>query len=340
VGDWLVITADGAALGRGVRGHSLTWFLQTYCGYRATAHCTPATWRRRTTRADTIFVGLPSTLSAEEIAALDCRRLVAFDYLDSHSLAWTPEQEQAFRKRTDLYWKPWREPSWNYGLRMGLLPIRRYGRFSTAIAMDRVVRRLRSAPKPMHDVAFLGRPNATRFFVDGKVVFVEQRLEWLLDLHQNAADLSFVGGLVKVDPQQRERLESEYGDLSWLWREGGQKANYASYYRSLQQSRVLLAPGGNVPWTYRHYECLYSGAMVVTLDYRERDMLVPLPRDLMVHVPDGASVVPAVREALERSRLDNRLDEQTYAHLEQYFWLGRYSRARKKLWDRFVDQLG
>ena len=61
-------------------------------------------------------------------------------------------------------------------------------------------------------------------------------------------------------------------------------------------------PGGNVPWTYRHYESLYAGGVVATIDFRQRDMLVPLPRENMVHVPDGAPIVPAVREAIEMSR--------------------------------------
>lgn len=337
--DWLVITSDATAHGRGVRGLTLASFLRIYFGRRAVRRRSPAAWRRRPSNAETLFVGLPSTLTPDEIDQLACRRLIVFDYLDSHALAWTPAQEAAFRQRTDRYLKPWRESAWNYGLRMGLLPIRRYGRMSTMLALSRATRRFGYRVRPTHDVAFLGRPNVTRFYVDGKIANVEQRVEWLLDLQRQAPDLEFRGGLVEVDPLRRQGLENVYGDLSSLWRHGQQKVNFALYFRSLQQSRVLLAPGGNVPWTYRHYECLYSGAIVVTLDYRQRDMLAPLPNDLMVHVPDGASVVPAVRQALELSAERDRMGEAVFAHLEQYFQWGRYARCRRKLLDRFLEQI-
>src|SRR5262249_46797467 len=102
----------------------------------------------------------------------------------------------------------------------------------------------------------------------------------------------------------------------------------------------LLAPGGNVPWSYRHYECLYAGGIVVTNDFRERDLLVPLPRDGMIHVPDGQPVVPAIREALAWSRWRPQLADDNRAHLERYLSCAGYSRRRSPLVDRFLAQLG
>jgi hypothetical protein len=101
---------------------------------------------------------------------------------------------------------------------------------------------------------------------------------------------------------------------------------------------VLLSPGGNAPWTYRHYECLYAGGVVVSIDFRERDMLVPLPRANMVHVPDGAPVLPAVREALAWSRDRPALAEENFAHLERYLQFGSYAKNRVALIERFVAQ--
>jgi hypothetical protein len=338
--DWLVITADRTDAGRGVRGQTLACFLRTYFGRRAVAMQSPAQWRHAPVAADTVFLGLPSSLAPEELERLggSCRRLVAFDYLDQQELAWTAEQEATLRQRTDRYLKPWFERAWRHNLQMGMLPIRRYGRFTAAVAVDRCARRWRPRPKAMHDVAFLGRPNETRFYVDGRVEKVDQRFHWLCELVREAPEIRLWGGLVEVCDGARGRIESSYGDFhDLLHREN--KVGFATYYRAMRQSRALLAPGGNVPWSYRHYECLYAGGVVVTIDYRQRDMLVPLPTERMVHVADGASVLPAVREAIEISQRRPELGEENFAHLEQYLRFGAYSNRRPALLERFVSQL-
>jgi hypothetical protein len=339
--DWLVISADRTDAGRGVRGHTLTCFLRTYFGRRAVAMQPPAQWRRAPVAADTVFVGLPSSLTSEELERIGagCRRLIAFDYLDRQQLAWTEEQEQTLRRRTDRYLKPWFERAWQYDLQMGMLPIRRYGRFTAAVALDRCARQLKAKPTPMHDVAFVGRPNVTRVYVDGRVEKIDQRFHWICELVREAPDVKLWGGLVEVGDGARGRIESSHGDFhDLLHRED--KVGFAAYYRAMRRSRVLLAPGGNVPWTYRHYECLYAGGVVVTIDYRQRDMLVPLPTERMVHVADGASVLPAVREALEISRRRPELGEENFAHLEKYLRFGAYSSRRPALLERFAAQLG
>jgi hypothetical protein len=315
--------------------------LRTYFGSRDVAARSPRQALRARRQADTLLVGLPTSLTGEELRALAdrtrCRRVAVFDYLDQHELAWTPEQEVVLRGMTNRYLKPWFEPAWDFGLQMGLLPIRRYHRFSEALALDRGLRRFGLRPRPRYDVAFVGRPNYTRFYVDGQVVGVDQRVQWLRDIARDAPQLNLWGGLVEVTARERDRLEERYGDLAPLMYQSD-KVGFAKYYRALRQSRVLLAPGGNVPWTYRHYECLYAGGVVLTLDYRQRDMLIPLPRDNMVHVPDGASVVPAVHEALELGRTRPDLGEQNFAHLERYLRYGAYSRRRPALLERFMSQ--
>src|SRR5688572_18207687 len=94
---WLVITADGVSAGRGVRGYTLAWFLRTYFGRRNVGIATPHELRKSTLSADTVFLGLPSSLTPGEIGRLFSgnryRRVVLFDYLDEHRLAWSPEQE-------------------------------------------------------------------------------------------------------------------------------------------------------------------------------------------------------------------------------------------------------
>ena len=286
---------------------------------------------------------MPTSLAGEELKQLaatpGCQRVIPFDYLDQQELAWSEEQESALRGATDRYFKPWFEPAWRqYNLQMGLLPIRRYGRFTAAVVYDRCTRTLGSHPAPTYDVAFLGRPNDTSMIVDGEVTKVSQRFQWLRDVRREAPELRLWGGLVEVCENSRQRLEKEYGGFDDLLHVGS-KVNFSTYYRAMRHSRVLLAPGGNVPWSYRHYECLYAGGVVVTVDYRERDMLIPMPRERMVHVPDGASVVPAVHEAIEISHRQPQLGEENYAHLERYLRFGAYSRRRPALMERFAAQV-
>jgi hypothetical protein len=351
---WLVITADGVNAGRGVRGYTLAWFLRTYFGRRRVGIFTPDQLRRSPLAADTLFLGLPTSLSANEISRLlgggRYRRVILFDYLDQQQLAWTAEQEPALRQVSRHYLKPWLEHVWDVGLRKGMLPTRRSRRLSTAVLLDRAAHALRrrstsepGRPGPgvhtlKHDVAFLGQPNDTRVLIDGQVQIIDQRYNWLAELQRDAPDLAFWGGFVGGDPRIVARLQAEHGDFSHLYYPAG-NVSFRKYFRAMQASRVLLAPGGNVPWSYRHYECLYAGGIVVTIDYRHRDMLVPLPPEGVVHVPDGAPVVPYIREALELSRQRPTLGEENIAHLERYLRFGNYSCSRKLLIERFTTQL-
>ena len=339
--DWLVIAADRSHAGRGISGYTLANFLRIYFGRRAVGLLSPEAWRRRPITAETLLLGFPNSLEADELARLECRRLIAFDYLDNHELAWTQDQADFLRERAQTYLKPWRESAWNYDLRMGLLPIRRYARLSIALQIDRLTRPLweRFSTK-LHDVAFVGRPNLVCLFQDGQIVPVEQRVEWLLALRREAPDLRLWGGLVKLDenPRHRELLEERFGDLTSI-EHRSDKVSFPQYFHHLCHSRVVLAPGGNVPWSYRHYEALYSHSVVVTIDFREREMLVPFPNEGMVHVPDGASVVPAVHEALRWSRDRPQLGRKNVAHLERYLRHGQYSHSRPELMQRFLAQL-
>jgi hypothetical protein len=341
--EWLVITADNHGVGRGVRGYALVWFLRTYFGRRRVARQSSEDVRRqRVGKVDVLFLGLPTTLTPDELRRLannsQPRRLVPFDYLDCHELAWTTEQESALRELTDQYFKPWYEPAWNYNLRMGLLPLRTHRKLFLAIAWDRVQRKLGRDRQPAYDVGFLGRPNTTSLYAAGVVRSIDQRVEWLRDLKQNAPDLRLGGGFTEWNNdafRQRQAVDSTLADLCYH----RNRVSFTAYWHLLRSCRVLLSPGGNVPWTYRHYECLYAGGVVASVDFRERDMLVPLPREMMVHVPDGASVVPAVREALALSRERPALSEANVAHLERYLHYGSFSRNRRPLIERFLAQL-
>jgi hypothetical protein len=59
----------------------------------------------------------------------------------------------------------------------------------------------------------------------------------------------------------------------------------------------------------------------------------------MVHVPDDAAVLPAVRQALEWSAQRPEIARQAFDHLQQYLWWGAYARSRPRILARFLDQL-
>ncbi len=344
VPNWLVITADPPGVGRGVRGYALFWFLRTYFGRRSVAKRSPAQVRDGAVpQADTLFLGLPTSLSPDEIRRLHDtvrpRRIVLFDYLDLHELAWKPEQEPVLRELTDRYFKPWHEPAWQYNLRMGILPLRTHRQLFLSIAWDRLRRNFRHPPERQFDVGFLGRSNRTAVLgSNGEIEFLHQRTGWLRELRDHAPDLTLAGGLTEWDSDHfRKRTQSE-PDLPLLcYRRNS--VTFPAYWRLVSNCRVLLSPGGNAPWTYRHYESLYAGAAVVSIDFRNRDMLVPLPPGGMIHTPDGAPVVPAIRAALELYRSRPALAEENFAHLERYLYYGSFAKNRTALIDRFTAQL-
>ncbi len=337
---FVVIAAAGAGIGRGVRGHALAWFLRKYLGRGRVKLVTSALARRACDADSIVFLGLPTSLSADQISELPAGQLIAFDYFDQHLPAWSPAIEPAVRQRANSYLKPWWEPSWDFGIPVRMLPIRRYGRFTLAVKLDRLARRFgANARDHQYDVAILGRPNATEFYRgQGQVEHVDQRTAWIAEVVRQAPELKFWGGIVEVNPTRRPALEAQFGSLDDLVFRG-KKADFATYYGGIQRARVLLAPGGNVPWSYRHYESLYANAVVVTLDYRKRDMLIPLPKEGMVHVADGESVLPAIEQALRMQHDQPHLPAENRAAVEQYLRDSDYSASRPLLLERFLTQL-
>jgi hypothetical protein len=162
-----------------------------------------------------------------------------------------------------------------------------------------------------------------------------QRIEWLLELEARGRPYSLVGGLLprSITPE----LTRRYGDLSRFVLP--RKVPFRRYFRQLRASRVALTPAGNAPWSYRHYEAIYAGAVVVTSDFRRLDLLVPLPLDGMIHVPEGEPVVPAIERALALRRDRPELLEENVRSLERWLERGMYSRRRPELFERFLAQL-
>jgi hypothetical protein len=334
---FLVVMSELPGHGRGVQGRTLVQFLRTYAGRGAVGACSAADLDRgRPLGADTVFLGLPSPVTERHLAGLRCRRLVLFDLSDWHHPLWTDANRDLLRGASSLYLKAWTDARWDHGIRMGYAPIRRYGKLRLALALERLRAALGLPPRAhRHDVLFLGAATGRDPGRADPVTVPNQRVEWLLELKTRGEHLDTWGGLLggTLAPHVVQR----YGDLSRFTLPG--KVPFRKYFRALQESRVALTPEGNAPWSYRHYEAIYTRAMIVTSDFRPIQTLIPLPNDGMVHVEPGQPVLPAIEEALRWRRERPELLEENVRFLERYLDQGLYSRRRPELWERFMAQL-
>jgi hypothetical protein len=335
--DFLVVMSEMPGHGRGVQGRTLVQFLRTYAGLGAVGACSAADLDRgRPVSADTVFLGLPSPVTERHLAGLRCRRLVLFDLFDHPAPLWTDANRALLRGASELYLRAWNDVRWDFGVRMGVAPIRRYGKLRLALEGGRLRRALGlSAPLHRFDVLFLGAATGGDPKGQDPALVPNQRVDWLLELTSRGEHLVTWGGL--LGGTLAPHLVKRYGDLSRFTLPG--KVPFREYFRALQQSRVALTPEGNAPWSYRHYEAIYARAMIVTSDFHPIDTLIPLPKDGMVHVATGQPVVPAIEQALRWRRERPEILEENLRFLERYLDRGMYSRRRPQLWERFLAQL-
>lgn len=328
---FLILRADYPA-GRGVRGMNLYRFLGMFHGRRAVELLSSADLKRSGQKScDTLFIGMPTALRKEDLAHVRFGTAVLFDYLDSAGPAWCDSDKEFLLSVSDRYLKAWTEPGWDEGRRFGVLPIRRYPGLSVCLRYRRATACLRADGERdrIYDVAFAGMPSGGPRW--------NQRVEWLREVRGAGDRYRFWGGLICPEEAKRQ-LQRQLGAGEDLFY-GRRRVGFFSYFRHLLQSRVALAPAGNARWSYRHYEAIYAGAIVVTCDFRQVRTLIPLPLDGMVHVPDGSSVLESIDRALALRRQSPELAEANIRFLEQYLQDGDYTRKKPELMDRFLAQL-
>jgi len=283
--------------------------------------------------ADVLFIGMPTRLGTEHLAKVRFQKAVLFDYQDGAGPTWHDSDRDLLLSITNRYLKPWVEASWDYGLRMGVLPIRRHFRLTACLrcrdAFSRVLRNGTNGHR--YDVAFVGSPSTSQ----GRP---HQRFQWVREIKGAGNRYSFWGGIVAKKPE-RERLNRKYDDITDLYY-SKDRVGFVTYLRHLTRSRVALAPAGAARWSYRHYEAIYARAVLVSSDFHQADTLIPLPKETMVHVPDGASVLPAIDKALAMREQRPHLPEENVRFLERYLHYGDYFREKPELMDRFLAQLG
>lgn len=332
-----VIRSELPTGGRGVNGRTLFKFLQAYVGRRGVGTCSlQQLLDGAGVEAEYVFLGLPAPITARHLGKLRYRHLILYDLADAPGLQWDERNEDLLRGETASYFRAWHDDRWQFGMQMGVLPVRRYAKVRVALELGRLARGLgRPAPEPRFDVMFLGTATGTRRGGTAERAVANERVEWLLELTRHDAPYALWGGLTnRVLPGD---LVEAYGDLSALRRIG--KVSFWTYFHALQRSRVALTPQGHAPWSYRHYEATYARAVVVTSDFRPIRTLVPLPKATMIHVERGQSVLPAVEAALALRRERPDVLDANIRFLERFLDRGMYSRRRPELYERFLSQL-
>ena len=347
-----VVISDWGKHGRGYRGTGafwwlashfgayaelgLYWFLTAYFGRDAVSLVRPAQLLAlsKPLKTEWCFVGLPTSFHAEHRAKIDCDRLVLYDSADYDDIHFFDSDKDYLLSQTDLCLKSWRDDRVSYDCRVGLLPIKRPPLNNKLGRAAQKAERLRGAgkmPERTFDVGFVARPTGS--------VETNPRLRWLVELTRDRPDLKLWGGLVggenwrdKVDPS----IDPEVLEACWL---GEKKIGFGDYFDGLLRSRVALAPSGFAPWSYRHFEALYAGCVVVCNDLRHHEFLIPFPREGMVEVADDESVVPAIERALALRENQPGVIEENLRQLDRWLDRGLYSPQRPDLLARFFEQM-
>ncbi len=315
---------------------SLYWFLTAYFGRSNVQLLRPSELldRKVKLKTDILFVGIPTQLNAQHLSGIKFKRLVLYDASDNNELNFEFSDRRFLESQTDVCLKNWRDDRWQETFKIALLPIKRppwNNRLRNALNLESLGRSLGGPVKRRFDVGFVARPTGS--------LTTNQRLRWLVEISTNRPDFKLWGGLVG-NPDMRQLAEKEVPPaiLQNLWL-NKKKIGFQSYFTGLRQSKVALAPSGYAPWTYRHFEAMYAGCVVVSNDLSHYEFLIPFPRETMVEVGDHESVTPAIDRALSMIEKSPDIAQENRKYLERWLDRGKYSHKCKDTLDRFFGQL-
>lgn len=325
---FLIVSADGTS-GRGSRGLNLYWFLAAYHGRGAVKLVPTAALKGSTHSCDVLFLGLPTEIAKDDLTGVRYRQMALFDYQDTATVL--VDEKRAFLEAlTDHYLKVWVEPEWKGRWKFGVLPIRRQMRLPVYLRYLAFTKSLGArAPVRDYDISFLGAP--TGYDVQS------QRVQWLREIRGAGDRYRFWGGLAATEGD-RQRWATAGFDSTGLLYDGG-RVGFTTFFDMMRRSKAVLTPMGNARWSYRHYEAIYAGAIPVSCDMRRAKVLIPLPLDGMVHVPDGTPVLPRIDEAIALTAKRPDVRDANIEFLERYLEHGDYTRRRPALIEAFAAQL-
>ena len=336
---FLVVLSDSKLGGRGVRGRTLVQFLKTFVGAQNIQVVTPSKLQsRRFYHADYTFIGVPTSLNADQVSRFKSGEIYLFDYHDEPEARWDDSDQEFLTSLTNRYLKPAVDAAWDSSVLWGCLPLRRSWKLAHYLAKEHwlTARSGTGVPTKETDVGFLGKPTCLILRSSDGDKKYPQRMEWLLELARNTS-FSWWGGLC-VDSKSRGYLEHRYGELADICFHNRRIA-FGKYFDRLRSCRVVLTPGGNARWTYRHYEAIYSRSILVSTDLTKTDLLIPLPKHTVIMVPDGVPIKPWIEQSIEQIESEPERVMESEHELEQYFLRSKYSRQRPLAWERFEIQL-
>ena len=324
--------------GRGARGKNLEIFLGKYFGNRSVSIINHKDLTAGNSFVvDHLFIGIPSAISKKELGKISFNRLHLFDYGDHEKVNWGHSDEDLLRPLAHSYLKSWTQEDWGDEFNWGTLPIRRSKSLCLCVKANNLLNRIldpaRSRPV---DTTFLGNP-----VVGWKEVYGDQpkytRVHWLDEI-SSSSQFTFSGGFFMRGRDAETFRFNASEKLKPLFLQKG-RMNFLSYFNLMLNSKTALAPPGNALWSYRHYESIYAGTIPISADFRRADMLVPLPKDGMMHVGKGESVLPHVDQALKARKDDPRLPSRNLESLDKYLTNGLYDRKKSLLLERFMKQI-
>lgn len=315
---------------------SLFWFLTAYFGRSKIQLLRPSQLLNRTAKlkTDLLFVGIPTTLNSQHLAGIEFNRMVLYDSSDDDKLNFGFSDRPFLESQTDICLKSWRDNRWHETIKIALLPIKRpplNNRMRIALNVEATRQNFLGPTVKRFDVGFIARPTGS--------ITTNQRLRWLIEISTQRPDLKLWGGLVG-DAYMRSLAEQQVPPdiLESLWL-NKKKIGFLSYFAGLRQSKVALAPSGFAPWTYRHFEAIYAGCLVVSNDLSHYEFLVPFPRETMIEVGDQQSVTPAIDRAFSMLELTPEIVIENRQYLDRWLDRGRYSHRCIDTLDRFFGQL-
>ena len=325
--DYLVVRNEKDSEGANNRGLVLYDFLRTFVGAsRARYVTTDELLASDLISTRWLMIGLPTRFHQEHLKKVRFQNAALFDYTDSPAVFMEFSDREFLLSLTNIYLKQWVDPNWDDRIRWVTAPIRRNQKQVRFLRLrDRLRRTLHSRiefPRRF-DVAFRGGPtNALR-------------IQWLRQIKEHFPDKRFWGGIV-CRASQRGAWE-HFGDISDVCCRN-RKLGSLLHLLHLCQSKIALAPRGYAPWSYRHYEGLLSGAIVVGSDLRDKRLLVPVPNDNLVWVRDDESVIGHIEQAFRLLKDRPRIAENNLDFLDRYLDGGGYSPKRPLVFERFVRQ--
>lgn len=276
------------------------------------------------------MIGVPTSLSAGDVENVRFRHAALFDYRDEPAAQFGDSDQSFLKSVTGTFLRPWVEPHWDNGVNRGVLPNRRSRMLPICLRLRRLCTSkvtVSSRDKRDLDVFFAGTGTALNGVYN-------QRIEWLREIEGQA--FRFWGGI--IDSPALNATAHLYGDIRNLILRK-KRLTFWSYFRKLLQSQVALTPAGFARWSYRQYEAIYAGAILVSADFRDIRTLIPLPIHGMIHVRDHEPVVPAIHSGIALRKEQPDIVNENILSLESFLELGDYSRKKPALLDVFESQL-